>query len=107
MHIFDGCVEITPSLLHKDREAHSICWVLMAEKQLCKKGLGGPGGQEVEDEPAMCRCGTAGQQLPRPHQQNRRSKELIISLYFSTFEVLIRLPYPVWGFQQKFIDKLE
>lgn len=82
------------------------CTSLMAEKQLCKKGLGGPGGQE--DKPAMCPCGTEGQQPPRLHQQNCRSRKQIISLYFSTFDVLIRLPYPVWGSQQKeFIDKLE
>ena len=37
-----------------------------------------------------------------------RPRKVIISFYFSTFEVISRLASPVWGSQHKeYIDKLE
>jgi len=32
----------------------------LARKQLCKKGPGGPGGNQVDHEPAMCPCSKEG-----------------------------------------------
>ena len=42
--------------------------------QLCRRTLGGNGGQQVEDESAMRPGGTEGQQLARLHQQKSRQQ---------------------------------
>lgn len=82
----------------------------MAEKQLCRRVLGGNGGQQVEDEPAICPCGTKANSLLDCVNRSlgSRSRKVIISFYFSTFKVISRPASPVWGSQHKeYIDKLE